>query len=170
MGANIMKLTDGLFLHVATEVAKNFPKIEFNNMIIDNCCMQLVSNPWQFDTVVTTNLYGTIVSNLLCGLIGGPGLTAGANYGPRYALFEPGTRNTGTKLSGQNKANPVAMLQASVCMLKHIHLDHHAEVIEKAISTTINTDNVHTVDLGGNATTSDMMNSILANVSRLSNI
>ena len=78
--------------------------------------------------MVLTNLYGTIVSNLLCGLIGGPGLTAGANYGPRYALFEPGTRNTGTKLSGQNKANPVAMLQASVCMLKHIHLDHHAEV------------------------------------------
>jgi isocitrate dehydrogenase (NAD+) len=91
--------------------------------------MQLVSNPWQFDVMVLTNLYGTIVSNLICGLIGGPGLTAGANYGPRYALFEPGTRNTGTKLAGQNNANPIAMLTASVELLKHLHLNRHAEVI-----------------------------------------
>lgn len=126
--ANIMKLTDGLFLQVASEVAKDYPQIEFNNMIVDNCCMQLVSNPWQFDVMVLTNLQGTIVSNLVCGLIGGPGLTAGANYGPKYALFEPGTRNTGTKLAGQNVANPIAMLTASVELLKHIEMKPHAEV------------------------------------------
>lgn len=90
--------------------------------------MQLVSNPWQFDVMVLTNLQGTIVSNLICGLIGGPGLTSGANFGPKYALFEPGTRNTGTKLEGQNKANPIAMLTASVDLLKHIGLDIYAEV------------------------------------------
>lgn len=126
-----MKLTDGLFLRVASDVAKDYPQIEFNNMIIDNCCMQLVSNPWQFDVMVLTNLQGTIVSNLICGLIGGPGLTSGANYGPRYAIFEPGTRNTGTKLEGQNKANPIAMLSASVDLLKHIGLDVYAEVKTK---------------------------------------
>ena len=91
-------------------------------------CMQLVSNPWQFDVMVLTNLQGTIASNLICGLIGGPGLTAGGNFGPRYALFEPGTRNTGTKLVGQNKANPVAMLTAGVELLEHIGLDKHATV------------------------------------------
>ena len=78
--------------------------------------------------MVLTNLQGTIVSNLVCGLIGGPGLTAGANYGPKYALFEPGTRNTGTKLAGQNVANPIAMLTASVELLKHIEMKQHAEV------------------------------------------
>merc|ERR1712012_154665 len=96
--ANIMKLTDGLFLKVATDVAKDYPHIEFNNMIVDNCCMQLVSNPWQFDVMVLTNLYGTIVSNLLCGLIGGPGVISRVNVGPRYAIFEPATRNTGSSL------------------------------------------------------------------------
>merc|ERR1712241_234127 len=164
--ANIMKLTDGLFLQVATEVAKDYPQIEFNNMIVDNCCMQLVSNPWQFDVMVLTNLQGTIVSNLVCGLIGGPGLTAGANYGPKYALFEPGTRNTGTKLANQNKANPVAMLTASVELLEHIGLDMHAKVIGKAIDTTVNDDKIHTEDLGGNASTKDVVDSILLHVQK----
>ena len=90
--------------------------------------MQLVSNPWQFDVMVLTNLYGTIVSNLLCGLIGGPGLTAGSNYGNQYALFEPGTRNVGSSLVGKNVANPIAMLTAGVSLLQHIQLDKHAEV------------------------------------------
>jgi len=162
--ANIMKMTDGLFLSTAAEVAKDYPHIKFNDMIIDNCCMQLVSNPWQFDVMVLTNLQGTIASNLICGLIGGPGLTAGANFGPRYALFEPGTRNTGTKLVGQNKANPVAMLTASVELLEHIGLDMHAKVIGKAIDTTVNDDKIHTEDLGGNASTQDVVDSILLNV------
>lgn len=164
--ANIMKLTDGLFLDIATDVAKDYPSIEFNNMIIDNCCMQLVSNPWQFDVMVLTNLYGTIVSNLICGLIGGPGLTAGSNFGPRYAIFEPGTRNTGTKLAGQNVANPVAMLTASVELLKHLHLDSHAKIVGDAIDKTVNEDKVHTADLGGSAGTTDVVSSVLDNIKR----
>ncbi len=90
--------------------------------------MQLVSNPWQFDVMVLTNLYGTIVSNLVCGLIGGPGLTAGANIGPNYALFEPGTRNTGTNLVGKNEANPIAMLTAGTELLKHLGLRNSSRV------------------------------------------
>merc|ERR1711971_717813 len=164
--ANIMKLTDGLFLSTATEVAKEYPHIKFDQMIIDNCCMQLVSNPWQFDVMVLTNLQGTIASNLICGLIGGPGLIAGGNFGPRYALFEPGTRNTGTKLVGQNKANPVAMLTASVELLEHIGLDRHANIIGKAIDSTVNEDKVHTEDLGGNASTLEVVDSILLNVQK----
>ena len=164
--ANIMKETDGLFLSTATEVAKEYPHIKFDEMIIDNCCMQLVSNPWQFDVLVTTNLQGTIASNIICGLIGGPGLTAGLNFGPKYALFEPGTRNTGTNLVGQNKANPVAMLTASVQLLEHIGLNRSAEIIGKAIDSTVNEDKVHTEDLGGNASTQEVVDSILLNVQK----
>ena len=95
---------------------------------------------WDFLSVqvmVLTNLQGTIVSNLVCGLIGGPGLTAGSNYGPKYALFEPGTRNTGTKLANQNVANPIAMLNASVELLKHIEMNQHAEVRSQLILNTV---------------------------------
>merc|ERR1712241_1284386 len=127
--ANIMKLTDGLFLATGEKVAREHPDIEFNNMIIDNCCMQLVSNPWQFDVVVLTNLYGTIVSNLLCGLIGGPGLTSGKNLGPKYAIFETGTRNTGSTMVGKNVANPTAMLRAGVDLLRHLDLQSHADIV-----------------------------------------
>merc|ERR1719412_154091 len=162
--ANIMKVTDGMFLEVSKNVAKDFPDIKHEAMIIDNCCMQLVSNPWQFDVMVLTNLYGTIVSNLVCGLIGGPGVTAGANYGPKYALFEPGTRNTGTKLANQNVANPIAMLNASVELLKHIEMKAHAQIIEKAIDATVNVEKIHTEDLGGNATTTEVVQSVLANI------
>lgn len=164
--ANIMKLTDGLFLSVAREVAKNYPDIEFNDMIVDNCCMQLVSNPWQFDVMVLTNLYGTIATNLICGLTGGPGITAGANYGPQYALFEPGTRNTGTKLVGQNTANPIAMISAGKELLSHINLDYHADILGKAIDATLNGDKVHTEDLGGEASTREVVDSILLNIQR----
>ena len=94
--ANIMKLSDGLFLETSKRVAKDYPGIEHNDMIIDNCCMQLVSKPHQFDVMIMTNLYGTIVSNVVCGLVGGPGILSGKNYGDHYAVFEPGTRNTGT--------------------------------------------------------------------------
>jgi len=164
--ANIMKLTDGLFLNVAKDVAKNYPDIQFNDMIVDNCCMQLVSNPWQFDVMVLTNLQGTIASNIICGLTGGPGLTAGANYGPRYALFEPGTRNTGTKLVGENKANPIAMLSASRELLSHVGLDTHANMLAKALDVTVNTDRVHTNDLGGDATTRQVIDSVLLNIQK----
>lgn len=142
--ANIMKLSDGLFLRVSQRVAKEFPDIQHDNMIIDNTCMQLVSNPNQFDVLLTTNLYGSICSNVICGLIGGAGLYAGRNYGDHFAVFEPGTRNTGSGIAGKNIANPFAMLNASVDMLKHLGHLQHAAAIESAIYETIVTDKVHT--------------------------
>lgn len=159
--ANIMKLSDGLFLEVSERVSKDYPELEHNNMIIDNCCMQLVSNPHQFDVMNMTNLYGTIVSNVICGLIGGAGLLSGKNYGDHYAIFEPGTRNTGTAIAGKNIANPVAMLNASVDLLNHLGHTLHAKLLEEAIYTTLVEDKIHTADLGGTAKSSDVIENIL---------
>ncbi|KAK9498221.1 hypothetical protein O3M35_004082 [Rhynocoris fuscipes] len=161
--ANIMKLSDGLFLESTKKIAKLYPEIEHNSMIIDNCCMQLVSNPHQFDVMITTNLYGSIVSNVICGLIGGAGLFSGKNYGDHYAIFEPGTRNTGTAIAGKNIANPIAMLNASVDMLEHLGHMTHANILKSAIDTTVNIDKIHTADLGGTAKTSD----VIENISKL---
>ncbi|XP_011689101.1 PREDICTED: isocitrate dehydrogenase [NAD] subunit gamma, mitochondrial [Wasmannia auropunctata] len=161
--ANIMKLSDGLFLEISRRVAKDYPDIIHNDMIIDNCCMQLVSNPHQFDIVLTTNLYGAIVSNVVCGLLGGAGLLAGKNYGGHYTIFEPGTRNTGTSIAGKNIANPIAMLNAAVDMLRHLGHKHHASVIQNAINKTIN-QGVHTRDLGGTATSRDVVDNILKHI------
>ncbi|XP_043478911.1 isocitrate dehydrogenase [NAD] subunit gamma, mitochondrial [Leptopilina heterotoma] len=157
--ANIMKLSDGLFLETSRRVAKDYPDIQFNDMIIDNTCMQLVSNPHQFDVVLTTNLYGAIVSNVVCGLLGGAGLLAGKNYGNHYTIFEPGTRNTGKKIAGKNVANPIAMLNAAVDMLRHLGHKEHAILIQNAINKTVN-EGVHTADLGGSATSRDVIDNI----------
>lgn len=162
--ANIMKLTDGLFLETCREVARDYPDVAVNDMIVDNCSMQLVSNPGQFDILLVPNLYGNIVVNLACGLTGGAGVTSGRNYGDEYAVFETATRNTGTALVGKNLANPVATLYASVDMLKHLGLMQQAYVIREAIQKTINEHRVHTQDLGGTATTMDVVNSVIAEV------
>ncbi|KAK9890284.1 hypothetical protein WA026_010387 [Henosepilachna vigintioctopunctata] len=143
--ANIMKLSDGLFLDTSRRIALEYPDIEHNDMIIDNCCMQLVSNPHQFDVMMMTNLYGSIVSNVACGLIGGAGLLSGRNYGDHYAIFEPGTRNTGTAIAGKNIANPIAMLSASVDMLEHLGHLQHANLIRGAMLKTISDDRIHTL-------------------------
>merc|ERR1712098_258682 len=148
--ANIMKVTDGMFLEVCKEVAKDFPDIEHQSMIIDNCCMQLVSNPWQFDVMVLTNLYGTIVSNLVCGLIGGPGVISG--------------RNTGTNLAGKNTANPSAILNAGADLLDHLGFEYHSGVIRDAVSKTINEDKIHTADLGGEASTCDVVQNVIDHI------
>ncbi|KAL6437206.1 hypothetical protein ACFW04_005038 [Cataglyphis niger] len=161
--ANIMKLSDGLFLETSRQVAKNYPDIIHNDIIIDNCCMQLVSNPHQFDVMLTTNLYGAIVSNVVCGLLGGAGLLAGKNYGDHYTVFEPGTRNTGTSIAGKNIANPIAMLNAAVDMLRHLGHKHHASIIQNAINKTIN-QGVHTRDLGGTATSREVVDNILKHI------
>ena len=162
--ANIMKVTDGMFLDVCSKVAKDYPDIEHQSMIIDNCCMQLVSNPWQFDVMVLTNLYGTIVSNLVCGLIGGPGLISGVNVGPRYAIFEPATRNTGTQLAGKNEANPCAMLNASGDLLNHLGYKYHAELVKSAVYKTVNEDKIHTADIGGTATSLDVVQNVINHI------
>ena len=148
---------------------QDYPDITTNDMIIDNCCMQLVSNPWQFDVMILTNLYGTIVSNLVCGLIGGPGTMAGINVGPRYAIFEPATRNTGSSLVGTNRANPCAMLNASADMLAHLGLDYHSNLVREAVDRTVNVDKVHTEDLGGNATSMDVVQNVIDHIKRAAN-
>ncbi|CAH0561806.1 unnamed protein product [Brassicogethes aeneus] len=162
--ANIMKLSDGLFLETSKKIAKEYPEIEHNDMIIDNCCMQLVSNPHQFDVMIMTNLYGSIVSNVVCGVIGGAGLLSGKNYGDHYAIFEPGTRNTGTAIAGKNIANPIAMLNASVDMLRHLGHSQHAELIQRAINRTVSEDHIHTPDLGGSAKSTDVVSRIIDHI------
>ncbi|KAL1425078.1 hypothetical protein MTO96_019530 [Rhipicephalus appendiculatus] len=162
--ANIMKLSDGLFLKCCTEVSKDYPEIEFDNMIIDNCSMQLVSNPSQFDVLLLPNLYGNILTNIACGLVGGPGITSGRNYGHDYAVFETGTRNTGKSIAGKNIANPLAMMNAGVDLLDYLGLKDHATVIRNAIDKTLNVDKVHTPDLGGQASTRDVVNNIIKEV------
>jgi isocitrate dehydrogenase (NAD+) len=160
--ANIMKLSDGLFLETCREVGQEFAdRIKTEDMIIDNCCMQLASRPTQFDVMLMPNLYGTIVTNVACGLIGGAGLVSGCNYSSRgYAMFEPGTRNSGTALAGKNIANPVAMLHASTDMLEHLGLRHYATILRSAIQKTIVVDRVCTKDIGGQNSTTEMIDAI----------
>ncbi|KAJ0064291.1 hypothetical protein NL108_001609, partial [Boleophthalmus pectinirostris] len=136
--ANIMKLGDGLFLQCCKEVASGYPDITFDSMIVDNTTMQLVSKPQQFDVMVMPNLYGNVVSNVCAGLVGGPGLVPGANYGRDYAVFETATRNTGKSIAGRNIANPTAMLLASCMMLDHLKLNDYASLIRNAVLTTMN--------------------------------
>jgi len=162
--ANIMKLSDGLFLETSKRIAKEYPDIEHNEMIIDNCCMQLVSKPHQFDVMIMTNLYGSIVSNVCCGLIGGAGIVSGKNYGDHYAIFEPGTRNTGTAIAGKNIANPLAMLNASVDMLNHLGHKQHADLIMNAMIKTVAEDQLLTPDLGGSAKSTDVVQRIIDHI------
>ncbi|XP_077980139.1 isocitrate dehydrogenase [NAD] subunit gamma, mitochondrial-like isoform X2 [Glandiceps talaboti] len=162
--ANIMKLADGLFLQCCREVAKDYPDIEFGDMIIDNCSMQMVSRPQQFDVMVMPNLYGNIVSNIGAGLVGGPGLVPGENIGKDYAIFEAATRNTGKSIAGKNIANPTAMLLASTLMLDHLDLSKKAKTIRAAILKTMSEDRIHTPDLGGQASTTDVVHNILKEI------
>ncbi|MHB8507691.1 MAG: isocitrate/isopropylmalate dehydrogenase family protein [Candidatus Dormibacteria bacterium] len=134
--ANIMKHTDGLFLHVAQEVARDYPDIEFEDRIVDNMCMQLVQKPELYDMLVLPNLYGDIVSDLGAGLIGGLGLAPGANIGDEVALFEA-THGSAPKYAGQNKMNPMAMLLSGVMMLRHLKEIDAADRLEGAIASLI---------------------------------
>jgi isocitrate dehydrogenase (NAD+) len=134
--ANIMKHTDGLFLHVAQEVAKEYPDIEFEDRIVDNMCMQLVQKPELYDVLVLPNLYGDIVSDLGAGLIGGLGLAPGANVGDGIALFEA-THGSAPKYAGLNKMNPMAMLLSGVMMLNYLKEKEAADRLEGAIASVI---------------------------------
>jgi isocitrate dehydrogenase (NAD+) len=134
--ANIMKFSDGLFLAVAREVAKDYPDIEFQDALIDNLCMQLVRRPQEYDVIVAPNLYGDIISDLCAGLVGGLGLAPGANIGEGIALFEP-THGSAPKYTGQNKVNPMAMMLSGVLMLRHIGEVKAADKLEKAIAAVI---------------------------------
>jgi isocitrate dehydrogenase (NAD+) len=134
--ANIQKFTDGLFLHVAQDVAKEYPDIEFEDRIVDNMCMQLVQKPELYDVMVLPNLYGDIVSDLGAGLIGGLGLAPGANVGDEIAVFEA-THGSAPKYAGQNKMNPMAMLLSGVMMLRYLKELDAAQRLEEAIASII---------------------------------
>jgi isocitrate dehydrogenase (NAD+) len=134
--ANIMKFSDGLFLAMAREVAKDYPDIKFDDIIIDNLCMQLVRRPQPFDVLVLPNLYGDIVSELCAGLVGGLGVTPGANLGDDIAVFEP-THGSAPKYKGLNKINPMAMILSGVMMLRHLGETKAAERLEKAVAAVI---------------------------------
>ena len=134
--ANIMKFSDGLFLAVAREVARNYPDIEFEDRIVDNMTMQLVKRPQQFDVIVAPNLYGDIISDLCAGLVGGLGVAPGANIGDEAAIFEP-THGSAPKYKGQNKVNPMAMMLSGAMMLRHLGEAKAADRLEKAIAEVI---------------------------------
>ncbi len=153
--ANILKLSDGLFLEVAREVAEKYPKIEFEDRIVDNMAMQLVQKPELYDVLVMPNLYGDILSDLCAGLVGGLGLVPGANIGDNAALFEP-VHGSAPKYAGKNYVNPSAMIMAAVLMLKHMEEKEAANRIEKALAAQIKEGKELTADLGGSAGTAEM--------------
>jgi isocitrate dehydrogenase (NAD+) len=148
--ANIMKFSDGLFLAVAREVARDYPDIEFDDVIVDALCMQLVRNPSRFDVLVLPNLYGDIISDLCAGLAGGLGVTPGANLGDEIAVFEP-IHGSAPRYAGKNKVNPIAMMLSGVMMLRHLGETGAADRVEKAIAQVIAEGKNVTYDLKLNA-------------------
>ncbi|MGM0368962.1 MAG: isocitrate/isopropylmalate dehydrogenase family protein [Bacillota bacterium] len=161
--ANILKLSDGLFKEVAEEVAQDFPEIEFDNKIVDNMCMQLVQYPEDYDVLVLPNLYGDIVSDLCAGLIGGLGLTPGANLNNELGVFEA-VHGSAPDIAGENKANPIAMLLSACLMLDHLGEEVAAQNIESAIEQVLEEGAVLTGDLGGTASTDEITNEIISNL------
>eukprot|EP01118_Nematostelium_gracile_P008768 TRINITY_DN2911_c0_g1_i2.p2 TRINITY_DN2911_c0_g1~~TRINITY_DN2911_c0_g1_i2.p2 ORF type:complete len:137 (+),score=42.89 TRINITY_DN2911_c0_g1_i2:125-535(+) len=130
-------------------------------MIIDNCCMQLVMNPSQFDVMLTPNLYGNIVANVATGLVGGPGLVGGANVGDGVAVFEVGARHVAQDIAGRNLANPIALIEGAVMMLRYLDLPDYAKRIENATQHVISEQKIWTQDLGGKAHTKDVTQAII---------
>ncbi|UHH10424.1 isocitrate dehydrogenase [Luteimonas fraxinea] len=159
--ANILKSTSGLFLKVAREVAAEYPDIEANEMIVDNTCMQLVMRPEQFDIIVTTNLFGDIISDLCAGLVGGLGLAPGANIGTDAAIFEA-VHGSAPDIAGKGVANPCALLLAAAQMLDHLALPEQAERLRKAIVATLEAKDGVTPDLGGTGNTMAFAKAIAA--------
>ena len=135
--ANIMKLADGLFRNTFQEIAKDYPTLETDDMIVDNASMQAVSRPQQFDVMVMPNLYGGILSNIGAALVGGPGIVPGCNIGREVAVFEPGCRHVGLDIKGKDQANPTALLLSGSMLLRHLGLDEHANRISKAVYDVI---------------------------------
>ena len=158
--ANIMKLSDGLFLECFYNVAKEFPDIESDDKIIDNACMQLVMRPEQFDVMVLENLYGDIVSDLCAGLIGGLGLAPGANIGEQGAVFEA-VHGSAPDIAGQGIANPTAILMSGILMLRHLNEMDAADRVEKALMGVFAETDIRTKDLGGTAKTAEFANAII---------
>jgi isocitrate dehydrogenase (NAD+) len=160
--ANIMKLSDGLFLESCRTVAAEYAgRVEFEDRIVDNMCMQLVQKPDQYDVLVLPNLYGDIVSDLAAGLVGGLGVAPGANIGPEAAVFEA-VHGSAPKYAGLNKANPTALILSGALMLRHLGRTDAAERVERALRAVVAEGRTVTYDLGGSAGTSEFADAIVA--------
>jgi len=164
--ANIMKILTGIFLEAGLELYERKYKGQFilETVIIDACAMKLVLNPWQFDVLVTTNLFGDILSDLVAGLVGGLGMAPGANIGADAAIFEA-VHGSAPDIAGKGIANPVALMLAAAMMLEHCHLPHMAARLRSAIDQTLNADGIRTGDLGGRAGTAEFTRALLERIS-----
>jgi isocitrate dehydrogenase (NAD+) len=158
--ANIMKLSDGLFMSSCESISKKYPDIAYDTIIVDNCAMQLVRNPKQFDVLVMDNLYGDILSDLCAGLVGGLGVVPGANIGDRYAVFEA-VHGSAPDIAGKGVANPTALILTSSMMLRHLGETASADRIERAVHELLRKGEVRTRDLGGTASSSEFTDAIL---------
>jgi isocitrate dehydrogenase (NAD+) len=163
--ANIMKLTDGLFLQCAKTVGGRYKKIDFSDLIVDNACLQLVLDPTRLDVLLLENLYGDIVSDLAAGLVGGLGVVPGANLGDDHALFES-VHGSAPDIKGKNIANPTAIIEAAVMMLQHISEKAAARRIHDSLETVLMKGEVLTPDLGGSGTTTKFAAAIIKEIER----
>lgn len=161
--ANIMRMSDGLFLQCCRETAEKHPEIKYKEMYLDTVCLNLVQDPSKFDVLVMPNLYGDILSDLCAGLIGGLGLTPSGNIGKDGAVFES-VHGTAPDIAGQDKANPTALLLSAVMMLRYMGLNDHADRIQKSCFEVIKEGNVRTADLGGSGTCSAFTDAICQRV------
>jgi isocitrate dehydrogenase (NAD+) len=159
--ANIMKLTDGLFLDCARKVAANFPQIEYLEHIVDNTCMQLVLNPYQYDVILTENLYGDILSDLCSAFVGGLGMVPGANLGTECAVFEA-VHGSAPDIAGKDLANPTALLQSAILMLHHIDEPATAESVQSALEAVYSEGKTLTRDVGGKSGTKAFTEAVIA--------
>ncbi|HKD44856.1 MAG TPA: isocitrate dehydrogenase (NAD(+)) [Candidatus Angelobacter sp.] len=161
--ANIMKLSDGLFLRCCREVAREYPEITYGEHIIDNACMQLVMNPYQYDVLVMENLYGDIISDLCAAFVGGLGLVPGANIGQECAIFEA-VHGSAPDIAGKDLANPTALIESSILMLRHLNEPAAAERIQAGLEKTYKEKQHLTRDVGGSAHTSAFTDAVIANM------
>ena len=162
--ANILKALTGLFLETAMEIGKEYEgKLEIDERIVDNTAMQLVINPTQFNIILTTNMFGDILSDEIAGLVGGLGLAPGGNIGENVAIFEA-VHGTAPDIAGKGIANPTALFLASAMMLEHINENSMADNLRNSIRKTLKNKKDRTIDLGGNATTKEYTSSVIANL------
>ena len=163
--ANVLKALTGVFLEVAREVAQKYEgKVAWDDRIVDACAMQLVLNPWQYDVIVTTNLFGDILSDLAAGLVGGLGMAPGANFGSQGAIFEA-VHGSAPDIAGKGIANPTSVLLAAGLMLEHVGRQDLRQRLERGLDQVLNVDKVRTGDLGGKATTKEFTQAILHRIS-----
>src|SRR5207248_5515536 len=159
--ANIMKMSDGLFIRCSRNISKEYPEITYGEHIVDNTCMQLVMNPYQYDVLLLENLYGDIISDLCAAFVGGLGLVPGANLGTECAIFEA-VHGSAPDIAGKNIANPTALLQSSVLMLRHIGETNAAERVQAALERVYQSKEKLTRDIGGTASTTEFAYAVIA--------